>query len=364
MIRSFDGHRADDRRIVNSVGGMGVRTDAGSPDEATSDERRWVLPERSRARIQAIGGTAFVVVALCFGLGALWSRRAEFSSALGLLSPLGIVASVALSLVGVLLSAQVWMSAIKAVGGAFEETLGRRVFFATQIGKYLPGMAWPYLAQLRFARRFAISKSTMAAGQAFFLVVHVSTGALITVVALPWLVSADRLPRGYLVVLAPAIAAAVALHPTVLRWAVNDVLLRRSPGEVAADTSSILHAVCWMAAAWLLYGAALAALVVPIASDPDMAWLLCVGGFAFAWVIGFLVIVAPAGAGAREVVLMGVLSAVVSPVQAAAVAVVSRVIMTLVDLSLGAAAALAARRDSERDSLDPVPQQRAAADVS
>ncbi len=305
-----------------------------------------------------------MVGAICFGAAALWSRREEFASALASLSAIGITLSAAFSLVGVFLSAQVWMRSIRAVGGTFDPMSARNVFFATQVGKYLPGLAWPYLAQLRFAGRFGLPKTTMAAGQAVFLAIHLSTGAALSCLALPWLVTTDRVPDAYLVVLAPAAALALALHPRILRAVVNGLVLRHRPDVLSVDSGSIIRAIGWMNAVWFLYGAALAALVVPITADPDHALLLCLGGFAFAWVVGFLVIVAPAGAGAREVVLIGVLSALVSPVQAAAVAVASRVIMTMVDLGLGAVAATAARRDLARDRANTTPSQKDSVDVS
>lgn len=342
---------------------MGVRADdgaVGTPPAAESPARaRTPL----RAQAQAIIATLFVSGAVCFGVAAIWTRREEFGSALGSLSTLGIVTSAALSTVGVLLSAQVWMCSIRAVGGTFDAVLARRVFFATQVGKYLPGMAWPYIAQLRFASRFGIPRATMASAQAVFLTIHVATGGLLGCLALPWLLSTDRVPDGYVWILVPAAAAALVLHPAALRWAAK-AIGRRRPDGLSIHIGSILRAIGWMSAVWLLYGAALAALVLPMTTNPDQAWLVCLGGYAFAWVIGFLVIVAPAGAGAREVVLIGVLSVVVRPVEAAAIAVVSRVLMTLVDLGLGAGAATAARRAGKQPTLTAAAPREASNHVS
>ena len=345
------------------MGGVGARADtvSASADALAAGSPR---PDASiRGRIQGIVGTVFVVGAICFGAAALWSRREEFASALASLSAIGITLSAAFSLVGVFLSAQVWMRSIRAVGGTFDPMSARNVFFATQVGKYLPGLAWPYLAQLRFAGRFGLPKTTMAAGQAVFLAIHLSTGAALSCLALPWLVATDRVPDAYLVVLAPAAALALALHPRILRAVVNGLVLRHRPDVLSVDSGSIIRAIGWMNAVWFLYGAALAALVVPITADPDHALLLCLGGFAFAWVVGFWSSSHLPGR-AREVVLIGVLSALVSPVQAAAVAVASRVIMTMVDLGLGAVAATAARRDLARDRANTTPSQKDSVDVS
>jgi uncharacterized membrane protein YbhN (UPF0104 family) len=77
--------------------------------------------------------------------------------------------------------------------------------------------------------------------------------------------------------------------------------------------------------------------------------LLAIGAFAFAWCAGFLVIIAPAGAGIRELVLIVVLgpalgAGVIGHNKALAIAIVSRVLMTLGDLLSAGTAAWFARR--------------------
>ncbi|NAZ85625.1 hypothetical protein GTR00_05830 [Kineococcus sp. T90] len=68
---------------------------------------------------------------------------------------------------------------------------------------------------------------------------------------------------------------------------------------------------------------------------------LALGGYALAWVVGFLVVLAPAGAGARELVLAAVVALAVGGGGAAVVVLGSRVLLTLADLllALGALAA-------------------------
>jgi hypothetical protein len=56
--------------------------------------------------------------------------------------------------------------------------------------------------------------------------------------------------------------------------------------------------------------------------------LLSTGAFAGAWSIGFLLVIAPAGAGAREAALILLLGSGMSGPQATVVAVVSRLLMT------------------------------------
>jgi uncharacterized membrane protein YbhN (UPF0104 family) len=77
---------------------------------------------------------------------------------------------------------------------------------------------------------------------------------------------------------------------------------------------------------------------------------LAVGGYALAWVVGFLVVVVPAGAGARELVLVAVLAGTLPHAAVLLVVLVSRVLVTLVDLLFAGLGMLVVRR---RGRLEP-----------
>ncbi len=67
--------------------------------------------------------------------------------------------------------------------------------------------------------------------------------------------------------------------------------------------------------------------------------LLALGGFAFAWSVGFLVVFVPAGAGVRDVLLVALLSPVIGVGGGTAVALVSRVLTTAGDMLAAGVAA-------------------------
>jgi len=71
---------------------------------------------------------------------------------------------------------------------------------------------------------------------------------------------------------------------------------------------------------------------------------LAVGGYALAWVVGFLVILVPAGAGAREGVLLAILVGSLPSGSTILLVLVSRALLTVVDLGFAAVGGLLARR--------------------
>ena len=142
----------------------------------------------------------------------------------------------------------------------------------------------------------------MLTAQVIFLCVHVFSGVVLGCIALPLLVSGDHSARQFAWVPAAIVLSALALHPRVLSAVVTWVARRQDPTVVvpAIDGNHVCAAVAWMTGTWLLYGTAMAALIIPLGGTTPATLVLSVSGFAIAWVIGFLVLVAPAGAGAQR----------------------------------------------------------------
>jgi glycosyltransferase 2 family protein len=91
---------------------------------------------------------------------------------------------------------------------------------------------------------------------------------------------------------------------------------------------------------WLCYGAQLWLLANALGAPGLTGFLRCLGGFALALGGGIVLVLAPSGAGAREALIVSALAGVMGPGEALGIAVVSRMLFTVADVSLAAAAAL------------------------
>jgi hypothetical protein len=131
--------------------------------------------------------------------------------------------------------------------------------------------------------------------------------------------------------------AVVGLAPAVVRAAgrkVGGTTVRLGRSETAAI-------VALMAVAWTSYALALVLLA------PGLPWsdLVAFGGaFAAAYAVGVVVVLAPAGVGAREGVFVLLLSPVVGVGAATALALLARVVHSLADALMAAGWWFAARR--------------------
>ena len=311
---------------------------------------------------------AFLVIAVVVIVLTVRRQGAGLGAAVARTGIAASVGSLAAALVGLFASAMVWRSLLSDLGSRLPMRTALHVFFLGQLGKYLPGSVFAVAAQMELGRSQGVSRSRVGTASLMFMGVLVAAGLLVASVALP-LTSPDAL-RHYFWVLAVLPVGLVCLAPPVLTRLVATMLrvLRREPLERPLSWGGIGTSVAWALAMWAAYGVHVLLLLLPqhrtgSASLP----LLALGGYALAWTVGFLFLLAPAGALLRETVLVLSLAPVLHGAAATAVAVVSRGVMTLGDLLWGGAGALLRPRSGAEGAdvatVGPVQQLGKAADV-
>ena len=281
-------------------------------------------------------------------LGALaWSLAAQWGAVrpmLGQLTMRSLGVALAAVLAGILATFLCWREVLAQLGGRLPLAAGARVFFLGQLGKYVPGSVWPVMAQMELGRDYKVPERASGAAVGVFLLVLVGTGLAVAVASAP-LLGPDAV-HAYWWLLAVLPVVLLAIVPTVLNRLLAFVvrLARRPPLPRPLSTAGVLRALGWALASWLAYGAHIWVLAGQLGAEGLLLPALATGAFAAAWCAGFLLLVAPAGAGVREAALVLLLSAVMTRPEATVVAVLSRLLFVLGDLAWGAAALLARRR--------------------
>ncbi|HVF20101.1 MAG TPA: hypothetical protein VNA14_07655, partial [Mycobacteriales bacterium] len=103
--------------------------------------------------------------------------------------------------------------------------------------------------------------------------------------------------------------------------------------------------VGWAGACWLLIGAHVWVLARGLGADESglRLYAICLGAYTLGWAAGFLVFIAPAGAGAREAALAVLIGSVLPAGAATLLALIARLVLTLTDVIWAAVAALGSR---------------------
>ncbi len=304
-------------------------------------------------RIRQVLTILFVAVGVAAAAVFVWLRRDEVAQALSRLSVAAALGSLLAGVAASLATMLAWRTLVADFGSPLPLPAAGRVFFLGQLGKYLPGSVWPVLAQMELGRDYGVRRSSSAAAATLMLVLAAVTGTGVAVAVLP--LAGGGLLAEYRWVALAAVPLLALLVPAVQQWVarVGGQLIRRDLALPRTTARGMGRAGFWMLVAWVFFGLHLHLLVASTCGCGDASFLLSVGVFALAWVAGFLFIIAPAGAGVREGVLVLGLAAVLDPGAALLVALASRVLLTAADLTLAAGGVLAARRHPRAPSPAP-----------
>ena len=110
----------------------------------------------------------------------------------------------------------------------------------------------------------------------------------------------------------------------------------------------VRRAVGWALVTWALFGAHLWFLANSLAEPGLGGWTRITAAMALAMTLGFLAFLAPSGLGVREAFIVAALTPALTPGAALGIALVSRFLFTLADLTAAGLAVLAARRELSR----------------
>jgi len=296
-----------------------------------------------------------IIVAVVTAIVWVVRRWSDFVADTARIGWFPVLGAGVLGVLGVAVTAEVWRQSVSAVVGAVPRGFALRLFWASQAGKYLPGAVWPFLVQGLAARRFGTRTTSVLTGGALFLAVHAGVGLCLGSVGLAFSPRTDPWLRW-----------------TV--WAVTGVSLlvlasglwRRLPrllGRLAVpslDRAAVWRAAGWMSLAWDLYGTSTALLIRPLHGG-DFASCLgpAIAAATVGWVAGLLVVIAPAGAGARELGMAWALHGFLRPDAVVAVVLLSRAILLVGDLGLASSGigVLRSVTSTRADDLEPLREQ-------
>jgi uncharacterized membrane protein YbhN (UPF0104 family) len=300
-----------------------------------------------RGVVWRVAGTLFVVAALGFVVASLVRDFDEVRAAAAELSIANLAASFAAALAGLWCTSLAWRRLLRGLGHPVPLLPGATVFFVSQLGKYVPGSVWPYVAQARLGTDIGVAPARSAQAGVTFVLLHLLTGML---VGIPRLLVGGDLDARFAWALLVVPAVLVLVHPAVTTRLVRLAgrVMRIDVVPVAAPATSVAGALGWLSATWVFYGLSLAALVEPLDPIDAATFVQLTSAYALAWSVGFVgaavvVVAAPAGLGFREAALLGTLAGVVDDGAAALVVLLSRVLLTLGDVTMAAITARASR---------------------
>lgn len=286
----------------------------------------------------------FVVVALAGAVYASVRDWHQIVPALARLSPGTLLVAAVANVLYLLCTMASWRAVLADLGSRLPFRDAFELFFVSQLGKYVPGGVWNVVAASELGLDRAIPRRRSLSAMAVAVLMAIAAGL---VAAVPMLVVVGRsVPGGGWLWLALPVALALLAPPVLNRLlALAMRLMHREPLEHPMRTRGTAAAVGWALLGWLIVGVQMWLLSLDLGLDRSVpSFLTVIGAYAVAWIVGFLVVIAPAGLGPRELVLGALLAGVLPAGSAIVLVLVARVLQTVVDFALAGGAYVASRR--------------------
>jgi hypothetical protein len=304
---------------------------------------------------------AVLVTALGAAVGWVLGNGHDLGATLGRMGTGRVLVATSLGVLGVAVTAEVWRCSVMAVAGSVPSRLSHKLFWVSQAGKYAPGAVWPFVVQALGAGRLGLRSREVLTGGSVFLGVHALTGLLLASVAL-----AMNSPNRNLRIAVWGITAVAVLLVGSGAWRQVTRLLRR-PAVAPLRRGPLTRAFTWMSVAWFCYAGSTAVLLTSVTDDGALPSLWRgMAASAIGWLVGLVVVFAPAGAGARELAMVWVLGPGVGAEDVMVVVLMTRLILVVADLGLACTGVgtLRALRRAPAGSARPEMSHRDVGDVA
>lgn len=275
-----------------------------------------------------------------FAVFYLVSQWDEVSQAVKVIAPISIILSMVTVAAGLGFGTLSWIIILNGLGPRVPVLRGAQILLVGQLGKYVPGSVWSYVMQMELGRQYGVARPRVLITSLYAAGVGVVASLILGSFALPVIVS-DHPQLLWLYLLLPI--GLVCLHPRVMTWLASMVLkvFRRPPLDHQVSFGVVAGALGAALMSYLCFGMHLFLLVNSLV-DPDFGtFILLTGAMALGFTAGLVAFLLPSGLGAREAVLIGAMTLLLTVPEAVAMTVVSRMMITVTDLAAAGAAAIA-----------------------
>ena len=207
-----------------------------------------------------------------------------------------------------------------------------RIWFLSNLGKYVPGNIWSLTAMGVMARKRGMSAIAAAGSSVIMQMVSLATGTAIVMVTSAKLLGQPLLVGAAVLVLAIVLLSAPKFLPPLAVW--TGTLIGKDIAPPSVPATSIWTAAIASSLSWLFYGVAFQLFVRGLLGAAPGEISSYVAVYTAAYILGFISPIAPAGLGVREFTLAAFMTqlGLANEVDAALVAIAARLWLTVVEL--------------------------------
>lgn len=246
---------------------------------------------------------------------------------------------------------ETWRRIVAQLGTRIKFWPAARIWFISNLGKYVPGKIWQVTTMAMMLSQHGVTLAAAGASAAVITIANVATGFAIVLILSVGTVKG--IAGGTAGILAATIAMLLVLVAAPLlarQWNRLAAKIGREQLAVRIPHAAIATALVGCVASWLLYGVAFQWFVRALIGPDEAPLSAYITANAASYLVGYLMIFAPAGLGFREIVLSTLLRTlgIATAPQAALITVGSRLWLTLLEMG-PSIVALLSRRQKEAE---------------
>ena len=225
-----------------------------------------------------------------------------------------------------------WKVLLKGLGERISLYNSVSVLAVSQVGKYIPGKLWFTVGRMYLAKKLGISEAKTAVSTAMELALSL-LGAVIlfgfAVALIPQGIVPSRVYLAFLLI--PF--CIVAVYPPILNRVTGFILkrLHQPVFEVRMTFVRLLAVLGLFVLMWVIEGLGCYILIRSFYPIELSRLPMVAGAFALSWILGFIVLISPAGLGVREGIFTFALRLVMPEPVAIIAALLSRVWITVTE---------------------------------
>jgi uncharacterized membrane protein YbhN (UPF0104 family) len=241
-----------------------------------------------------------------------------------------------------------WKSLLLDWGFPLGGWTAARIWAVSNLGKYIPGKVWAIAGMAIMAQRAGAAPWAATASAILMQGLAVGTGVLAVALAgistleaaYPWIRTAM-----WLLALASAVGVVIMVSPAISRRLLRRLAPAPAEGESTPRAATVLGAALVNLLAWGGYGVAFWLLSHGLLPD-QVPLRLAIGSFAASYLAGLLFLLAPGGLVVRESVMVLMLQGAIGLAPAAALAVASRLMLTMTEVGIAVPFLLTSRESA------------------
>jgi uncharacterized membrane protein YbhN (UPF0104 family) len=304
-----------------------------------------VRPHRRRG-LQILG--ALVAAALIvYLIRRIWGDWNSVRTYPWTLRPWYLVASMLSLQAAFLIMARSWRSVLRAIGVRWPFIRAFWIFYLSNLGRYIPGNLWQMGAAAVMGRQMGVAASDIVASMIVHLLYFLPVGAAIALASGSFPPPFDTASFHVLAWAASLLCAASALWPNFILQAAPGLAkrLKLDPERWKLETARRLGILAQTVAAWVCLSLGFSLMVLAVAPvGPHLVWDLA-RIYIVAHILGYVVLLAPAGLGVREGVMVVLLAPLLGAGPGAGIALLARLWYTVAEVLTVGLSVIWLRRD-------------------